>query len=97
MSEDLAAVGRCLNEAGTLKQKRHTGWWTAGVHHPAAASSPGRGQGTEPRSSGPGPQASGFGDSEVTLPGVREQGCGPKLGCRDSGVGTRDPRFERLL
>ncbi len=34
MSEDLAAVGRFLYEAGTLKQTRRTGWWMAGVRDP---------------------------------------------------------------
>ncbi len=29
MTDDLAAVGRFLYEAGTLKQTRRTGWWMA--------------------------------------------------------------------
>ncbi|MFC9946704.1 HD domain-containing protein [Streptomyces pratensis] len=34
MADDLAAVGRFLYEAGTLKNTRRTGWWMAGVSDP---------------------------------------------------------------
>ncbi|GAB2953513.1 hypothetical protein GCM10027028_64840 [Streptomyces sundarbansensis] len=51
----------------------------------------------EGRGSGSEAQDSGSGDGQVTLPGVRERDSGPKLGCRDPGVGMRDPGFERLL
>ncbi|PCG81691.1 hypothetical protein CIB93_33990 [Streptomyces sp. WZ.A104] len=58
---------------------------------------PGGDRASAPLGPGLGTRVPGFGTARLTLPGVRGQCPGPKLGSRDSGVGTRDPGFERLL
>ncbi|PPA40837.1 hypothetical protein BF14_014350 [Streptomyces griseus] len=57
----------------------------------------GEGKAQNPEARGPGRETRASRTEQVTLPGVRERGSGPKLGSRDSGVGMRDPGFERLL